>query len=241
MILSTRFAKASIAAGVAAMTLGGALAAPSVAAAQSSGYYDSRGGYNYDPCRRDQVQRGTTGAIVGGIAGAVIGSQLASRGVRTEGSVLGGAVGAAAGAAVGSNSAACRPGEYQGAYAPPPAPPPQAYYDRDDDYRGGYAPYPGYDGSVPYGPYASGPSYYQGYGDDRYDSRYDDQDGYYSRGSSSTYAYDRYGRSYTVTDRAPDANGCSLAESPIYLPDGTTQTRFVRVCRDRSGRYQVVD
>ena len=26
-----------------------------------------------------------------------------------------------------------------------------------------------------------------------------------------------------------------------YLPDGAVQKRFVRVCRDNSGRYQVVD
>lgn len=44
-----------------------------------------------------------------------------------------------------------------------------------------------------------------------------------------------------MTDRGPDAEGCTLAESPIYMPDGRTQTRFVRVCRDASGRYAVVD
>jgi hypothetical protein len=44
-----------------------------------------------------------------------------------------------------------------------------------------------------------------------------------------------------VTDSKADANGCTLAESPIYLPDGRTQKRFVRVCPDASGRYQVVD
>jgi hypothetical protein len=44
-----------------------------------------------------------------------------------------------------------------------------------------------------------------------------------------------------VTDSRTDANGCTLAESPIYLPDGRTQKRFVRVCPDSSGRYQVVD
>ena len=44
-----------------------------------------------------------------------------------------------------------------------------------------------------------------------------------------------------VTERAPDAEDCKLAESPIYMPDGRTQTRFVRVCRDASGKYAVVD
>ena len=30
-------------------------------------------------------------------------------------------------------------------------------------------------------------------------------------------------------------------ETATLLPDGRTQTRFVRVCRDSSGRYAVVD
>ena len=44
-----------------------------------------------------------------------------------------------------------------------------------------------------------------------------------------------------VTERPADAEDCRLAESPIYMPDGRTQTRFVRVCRDASGKYAVVD
>jgi hypothetical protein len=65
------------------------------------------------------------------------------------------------------------------------------------------------------------------------DSRYGDRrDGY-------TYESER---SYSVTDKIRlDANGCTLAESPIYLPDGRVQKRFVRVCPDAQGRYQVVD
>ena len=50
-------------------------------------------------------------------------------------------------------------------------------------------------------------------------------------------------------DRAPDGrfedrsrdDACQLAESRVHMPDGTTQTRFVRVCRDASGRYAVVN
>ena len=45
----------------------------------------------------------------------------------------------------------------------------------------------------------------------------------------------------TNEGRGVDANGCTVAESPIYMPDGRVQTRFVRVCRDSSGRYAVVD
>lgn len=44
-----------------------------------------------------------------------------------------------------------------------------------------------------------------------------------------------------VSERGPGAGDCTLAESPIHMPDGRVQTRFVRVCRDASGRYAVVD
>jgi len=78
-------------------------------------------------------------------------------------------------------------------------------------------------------------SYYQRpYDDGRYyDNRY---------GANDRYDHDYYDRteSYNVTER-PGADGCTLAESPIYLPDGRVQKRFVRVCQDGSGRYQVVD
>lgn len=62
----------------------------------------------------------------------------------------------------------------------------------------------------------------------RYDNRYDG-DGYRGR-------RDRF----RIAAR-PDADGCTLAESPILMPDGHTQMRFVRVCMDRNGRYQVVN
>ncbi|MDO8294868.1 MAG: glycine zipper 2TM domain-containing protein [Caulobacter sp.] len=87
-------------------------------------------------------------------------------------------------------------------------------------YSQGYAPAPraGYDG------YQGGQDgYQQGAYDDRYgDDGYDD------------------GYATPVAD-GPTADGCTLAESPIYLPDGRVQKRFVRVCRDASGHYQVVD
>jgi hypothetical protein len=44
-----------------------------------------------------------------------------------------------------------------------------------------------------------------------------------------------------AAERPPEPDGCTLAESPIYMPDGRTQTRFVRVCRDANGKYAVVD
>jgi hypothetical protein len=83
--------------------------------------------------------------------------------------------------------------------------------------------------------YASPPPPPQAYYGDRYedraryDDRYEDRDG------------DRYGRRYPVTQGQADPAACTLAESPIYLPDGRVQKRFVRVCPDSSGRYQVVE
>jgi hypothetical protein len=65
-----------------------------------------------------------------------------------------------------------------------------------------------------------------------YGSRYDDDD---------RWAYGRRGERFRVADQPVGADGCTLAESPIYLPDGRVQKRFVRVCQDSSGRYQVVD
>lgn len=189
------FAKAALAAAVGATALAG-MAAPTFASAQ--GYYDSRGGYTYDPCRREKTNRGVAGALIGGALGAVIGSNAAAGGVRTEGSLLGGALGAGVGAAVGNSSAAC------------------------DSYRSGYYD-SGYDGR---------------YADYRYPDR-----GRYDHG----YAYDHYApardsynRDYYPANRST-GDGCTLAESPIYLPDGGVEHRYVRVCEGRNGRYQVVD
>lgn len=68
------------------------------------------------------------------------------------------------------------------------------------------------------------------------DARRDaERDSYYER------SYERH-EGYRVADRPQaDINGCTLAESPIYLPDGRVQKRFVRVCPDANGKYQVVD
>lgn len=187
---------------IAALAAATALTAAGSAQAQSA-YYDR--GYSYDPCRREETNRSTTGALVGGALGAVIGSNAAARGVRTEGALLGGALGAAVGAGVGKSSAACRDGSYA---------PRSTYYNS---------------------PYYNDGRYSSGYYNDRsYDNRYRDSRYY------DDYAYDRSGDRYRVTERV-GADGCSLAESPIYLPDGSVQKRFVRVCQDGSGRYQVVD
>lgn len=144
----------------------------------------------------------------------------------TVGALLGGALGAA----IGSNAAA-RNARTEGALlgGAVGAVAGAAVGNNSAACRSGYAPrssyYNGYNSG--YGYYAPQPSYY--------DSRYRDYDYDYD-----AYAYDRRGGRYPVV-QAPGADGCTLAESPIYLPDGGVEKRFVRVCQDRSGRYQVVD
>lgn len=185
----------------------------------NSRYYgDDRSSYDY--CRNDRGQRQGAGTFIGGAAGAVAGSQLAARGRRTEGSILGGVVGAVIGNVVGRNSAnncEAYPSNYYDdrAYSAP------VYDDRyaDDRYEDRYSDnryvqvYP-----APTSSYGSSYGSGYGYGDD-YSSRY-----------SSSYGYGN-------TDR----DGCRLAESRIRLPDGRSETRYVRTCPDQSGRYRVVD
>lgn len=116
---------------VAAMTLTSALAAPTVATAQT---YDnnpppSDGAY-YDPCRRDENNRAVAGGLLGGVAGAVIGNSIGHGGGKAGGTILGGLAGAAVGATVGKNTAACDPNGYAPPPPPPPADPyPHHYYD----------------------------------------------------------------------------------------------------------------
>jgi len=88
-------------------------------------------------------------------------------------------------------------------------------------------------------------AYQQGYAPPVHDGYYGYQggpDGYQQGAYDDGYRDDGYDDAYTrpVAD-GPSADNCTLAESPIYLPDGRVQKRFVRVCRDSSGRYQVVD
>ena len=215
------FAKTSLTGAAAIMALATAVSVPSFAAAQgSSDYYGRNSNYSYDPCRRDTTSRSTGGGIIGALAGAAIGSNVAGHNVRKEGAVLGALAGAALGANIGKRSAACNSGQSSSAY-----------------YNDGQSDYGSYDGNQGY------------YGSNTYGSNYDNRrnyDGGYDSRSRSRSRYDsnttdNYGDNYRVNQGQVDANGCSLAESPIYLPDGRVQKRFVRVCRDSSGRYQVVD
>ena len=189
-----------------------AVAVPQVAAAQSYGGPAYGGGSYYDPCQRDQGNRSIVGGLVGAALGATLGSQVAARGHRTDGSLLGGALGAVGGAVVGNKTAACQPGATGYAAPPPPAAEPPPPPPPPQAYYERPAPPP------------PPPAYYG--------SRYDGDD---------QWAYGPRGQRFRIAERPVGADGCTLAESPIYLPDGHVQKRFVRVCQDSSGRYQVVD
>lgn len=55
------------------------------------------------------------------------------------------------------------------------------------------------------------------------------------------WAYGRHGMRFRVIEDRMGPDGCTVAESPVYMPDGSVDHRFVRVCRDYRGRYRVVD
>ena len=133
---------------------------------------------------------------------------------RYAGNPLAAVLGAVIGSQVGrSSSDACR--SYQSSYGQ------QGYYNQNGYAQNGY----------------SQPSYY----DDRYSGdqgyRYDDYD---RRGD---YVQDRgyYDDRSRPVDSYQNSDGCRLAESQIRLPDGRTDTRYVRTCPDQYGRYRVVD
>ena len=217
--------KKASAAAVAALAVAGSLMVPGVVSAQTYGYgyppaynnYGSQGRYN-DPCVGDQRSRATTGGVLGATIGAVAGSQLAARGRRTEGSVLGGVLGAAIGAGVGNSSANCD-SRYRS----------NSSYGYNQSYGGTYVP----------------PAY--GYDNSGYDRRYDD--GYGRDYREYNDGYDRGYAQPVAPGFSPQSQGygyrsqddCRLAESRIRLPDGRSETRYVRTCPDQNGRYRVVD
>jgi hypothetical protein len=173
---------------------------------------------NYDPCQREANNRGVTGGLLGAAGGAVLGSQFAANGHRRDGSLLGGVIGAIAGASIGHSTAACNsappppPQRYDDAPPPPPPPGPSAYYQPEPP------PPPAY-GDAYYGP-PPPPAYAQ---------------------REAIWVYGRHGMRFRVVEDRMGPDGCTLAESPVYLPDGRVDQRFVRVCPDRHGRYRVVD
>jgi len=194
----------------------GALAAAAglaaLAVAASASAQPYSGGY--DPCRREASNRGVTGGLLGAGAGAVIGSQFAASGHRRDGSLLGGVIGAIAGASIGHSTAACDS-------SLPPPPPPRRYDDAPPPPpppapEAYYAPQEPEYGPAAYGP---PPAY----------------------GEREVWVYGRHGARFHVIEDRVGPDGCTLADSPVYLPDGRVDRRYVRVCPDRHGRYHVVD
>jgi len=212
MTKSSAFAKGAVAAaaGVAALAIA---AAASAQQPPPPGYYNT-------PCQQDANGRGVAGALIGGGAGAVLGSQVAAGGHRTDGSILGGVVGALAGAAIGHSSANCANGPPPPPSGPPiadggpPPPGPQAYYDGQQPPP---PPPPGYYGAQPPPP----------------------PPGYYAPGPA-VFVYGRHGMRYRVVMERVGPDGCTIAESPVYLPDGRVEHRAVRVCPDYYGRFHIV-
>ncbi len=171
---------------------------------------------NYNACDRDAGNRGIAGALVGGALGAVVGSQAAANHHRTDGSLLGGALGALAGGVIGNKTASCN-----NAPPPPPPPGPVARVEPSPPPPPGPGPLAYEDGPPP------PPAYY--------DEPPPPPPG------PAIWVYGRHGVRYRVVADRIGPDGCTMAESPIYFPDGRVDRRFVHVCPDYRGRYHVVD
>ena len=189
----------------------GALTLGAVSAAQAQPY--GQYGY-YGNGGYDGCQREASGRGIGGaLLGGGIGAVVGSQVSANHHRSDGSLVGGVLGALVGASVGKSSAACRQG-YASPP-PPPQAY--------NGYAP-----------AYGAPPAY-------GYDEGYAYRGGYDAPPPPPPFAYGHRGERFRIAEGRVGADGCTLAESPIYLPDGRVQKRFVRVCMDSDGRYQVVD
>lgn len=192
-----------------------ALAAAGGASAQSYGG-QPYGAYGYNSYGGyDGCQRDANGRGLGGaFVGGALGATVGSQMAARGHRTDGSVLGGVLGALVGAGV-----GSSSAACRSAPPPPSSSYYNNSYSQYGYARPAPDY--------YAD-----PAYRGSRYDRYADDDD----------YAYGRRGERLRIAEgRRADRDGCTLAESPIYMPDGRTQTRFVRVCRNSSGRYAVVD
>lgn len=205
--------KKASAAAIAALACASAVALPGVASAQSYGY-DYPPAYGY----------GNGGYSQGTYYDPCVRDQ---RQRATTGGLLGAAIGAVAGsqmAARGRRTEGSALGGVLGAAIGAGVGNSSAAcdsrYRRDANY--------GYQGT--YVPPAYG-----------YDNRgYDDRRGGYDYYRDYPQAIDP-GFSPQTNSYQGYGDECRLAESNIRLPDGRMETRYVRSCRDQSGRYRVVD
>ncbi|ALL15279.1 hypothetical protein AQ619_09405 [Caulobacter henricii] len=206
--------KIALCAALAAVTAGAL--APTLASAQSygqPGYRDSS--YDSNGYYYDPCRRSTTQrGTGGGLAGAGLGAAIGGSIAGRGAKTEGAVLGGLLGAVIGSNIGKTSAACRSGTSLPPPTV--NSRYDNSYDAR-------------PYDARSYDTGSYQ-------DPRYED-----ARRDAERDAYRRSSDTYRVDQRSADINGCTLAESPIYLPDGRVQKRFVRVCPDASGRFQVVD
>lgn len=199
---------------VAALAVAGSLMVPGVVSAQTYGY-------GYPPAYNNYGAQGRyydpcvgdqrNRATTGGVLGATIGAVAGSQLAARGRRTEGSVLGGVLGAAIGAGVG-------------------NSSANCDSRYRSS-----GY--NQPYGGTYVPPAY--GYDNRGYDRRYDDGYGRDYREYS-----DGYDRGYTQP--APDyryqnTDECRLAESVIRLPDGRSETRYVRTCPDQNGRYRVVD
>jgi hypothetical protein len=218
-----RLAPAALAALLAAASL-----APALAHAQA---YDGYAPAPYaDPCAQDRTNRAVAGGLLGAIGGAVIGSNLAHGGSRDAGAVVGGLAGGVSGAAIGHATSSC--GSVPQAY-PVAQTEPAPYDDQDDggpynDQAYGQGYNQGYGAPPPSSPPYGGPYGAPAYGNQPYGSQ-----GYsYQTYSGPPAPAQPYAGGYT-SDR------CTMVESRVYFPDGTTERGSVRACQDPDGRWRL--
>ncbi|MNX64769.1 hypothetical protein D3C86_958010 [compost metagenome] len=206
--------KASAAA-VAALAVAGSLMVPGVVSAQTYGY-------GYPPAYDSYGSQGRyndpcvgdqrSRATTGGVLGATIGAVAGSQLAARGRRTEGSVLGGVLGAAIGAGVGNSS-ANCDSRYR-------SSSYGYNSTYGGTYVP----------------PAY--GYDNSGYDRRYDD-------GYGRDYREYDYDRGYTQP--APDYryqnnnDECRLAESVIRLPDGRSESRYVRTCPDQNGRYRVVD
>jgi hypothetical protein len=160
-----------------------------------------------------------TGAtVVGGLAGAAIGSNLAAHhGGRLGGALLGGLVGAVIGHKVGEdNGPPCAGGGYGYGYG-------YAYYPHHYYHPHYYRSYYGY----------GGPAYVYGAPPPVVVTYAAPPPPPYGAPPPPPPGYD--------APRARAGGDCKTVQSNVQMPDGRSEPRDVRVCKDETGRYRVVD
>lgn len=216
MTFLIRTARATVLCAAAAV----AVAAPALAFAQQTTPYAGQSQGEYQSCKQRKDGNTVAGVVIGGILGAVVGSQVSGHGARTEGSVIGAGGGALVGGAIGADATKCDE--------------PTLRRQAQEDDNG-----PRTDG----GDYGNGRRADDGRADD---GRSDNSRGYQDQGggyADQRYDDDRapsYGHAYPVRHE-PDGDDCGMADSTLHMPDGTVQERYIHVCRDLNGRYQVVE